>query len=111
MARELQDVTLVTSWVSAMPGTSTDAVTEVAAALRRYLRAHPQACDTSEGIAAWWRPLPRVAGNAPDVVAQALAALVASGEMECALGPDGQAVYRAARPAARKGMQVEPPGS
>jgi len=93
-----------------MPDASTDAVTDVVAALRRYLRAHPQACDTVEGIAAWW-PLPRAAGTSPAVVAAALEALVASGEMECAFGAGGHAVYRAARPAGREGMQVEPPGS
>jgi hypothetical protein len=57
------------------------AVTEVVAALGRYVRANPQA------------------------------ALVASGEMECAFGPDGQTVYRAARPAGHEGSQAEPPGS
>ena len=93
-----------------MPGTSTDVVTDVVAALRRHLRAHPQACDTVEGIAAWW-PLPRATRGWPDVVAAALAALVASGEMECAFGADGHAVYRAAPTIGRKGMQVEPPGS
>ncbi len=92
-----------------MPG-ATDAVAEMATALRRYVHANPQACDTVEGIAAWW-PLPRATRGSPEVVAAALAALVASGEMECAFGADGHAVYRAARSAASKAMQVEPPGS
>ncbi|WP_326538131.1 hypothetical protein [Pseudorhodoferax sp.] len=86
-----------------------DAVTEVAQALRRYLRLHPQACDTATGIAAWW-PLPRPAGGTLQVVQQALAALVASGEMQCTVGPDGQAVYRAAAPG-QVHEQVEPEGS
>lgn len=86
-----------------------DAVTEVTQALRRYLRQHPQACDTATGIAAWW-PLPRPAGDAPDVVLAALAALVASGEVQAAVGPDGQTVYRAA--AGRQAHeQAEPDGS
>ncbi|MFT3718288.1 hypothetical protein [Pseudorhodoferax sp.] len=72
-----------------------DAVTQVAQALRRYLRQHPQACDTAAGIAAWW-PLP--AGRTPETVAAALALLAAGGEIECATGPDGQTVYRAAAP-------------
>jgi len=93
-----------------MPGSPTDAVTDVMAALRRYLHAHPLACDTVEGIAAWW-PLPRTPGRSRDVVAAALDALVASGEMECALGADGRAVYRTAHSPSRPGMQAEPPGS
>lgn len=86
------------------------AVTEVVAALGRYVRANPQACDTVAGIAAWWLQ-PPTARSSPDVVSAALAALVASGEMECAFGPDGQTVYRAARPAGHEGSQAEPPGS
>lgn len=92
-----------------MPGASTDAVTDVMAALRRYLHAYPLACDTVEGIAAWW--LPRTAGSSSEVVATALDALVANGEMECASGADGRAVYRAAPSVSRQGMQVEPSGS
>ncbi|HSW19031.1 MAG TPA: hypothetical protein VLJ86_17565 [Ramlibacter sp.] len=87
-----------------------DAVTEAIADLRRYVRAYPQACDTIAGIAAWWLQ-PRMAMSSPDVVAAALAALVENGEMECVCGPDGQVVYRAARPAGRGKCQVEPPGS
>ncbi|MDM0109277.1 hypothetical protein QTH97_30370 [Variovorax sp. J22R24] len=85
-------------------------MTDVMAALRRYLHVYPLACDTVEGIAAWW-PLPRTAVNSREVVAAALDALVASGEMECALGVDGLAVYRTALSVRRRGMQVEPPGS
>ena len=87
-----------------------DAVTEAIADLRRYVRAYPRACDTIAGIAAWWLQ-PRMAGSPPDAVAAALAALVDSGEMECVCGPDGQTMYRAARPASRGEFQVEPPGS
>lgn len=74
-----------------------DRLTETVAALRRYLRAHPQACDTVEGIAIWWlgRQQPRATLEA---VAQAVAQLVEGGEMEFWSGPDGQTVYRAARP-------------
>jgi hypothetical protein len=86
------------------------AVTETVEALGRYLRANPQACDTIAGIAAWWLQ-PRTAPSSPELVGAALAALVASGEVECAFGPDGQKVYRAARPAGREGSTAEPPGS
>lgn len=85
-----------------------DAVTDAMAALRRYVGANPQACDTVTGIAAWWLP-PPAARRSPDLVGAALAALVASGEMECTSGPDGQKVYRAARPPGHGELQAEPP--
>lgn len=87
-----------------------DAVTEVAQALRHYLRLHPLACDTATGIAAWW-PLPRPAGGRPEVVEAALAALLASGEIARTVGPDGQTVYRAAAPGRHAHEQAEPEGS
>ena len=84
-----------------------DAVTQVTQSLRRYLREHPQACDTAIGIATWWPVAP---GGAPlDVVLAALRNLIASGEVECAVGPDGQTVYRAAPGQAHE--QAEPDGS
>ena len=78
-----------------------DAVADVAVALRRYLAAHPDACDTLQWIAAWWLP-PQWVGIRRDVVREAVAQLVASGEMESWSGLDGQTVYRSvprARPA------------
>lgn len=72
-----------------------DAVTETVAALRRYLLAHPDACDTVDGIGGWWLSRPS------DVVYAAVSQLVGSAEMECVSGPDGQPLYRAARTMAR----------
>ena len=68
-----------------------DAVTETVALLRRYLVAHPDACDTVAGISGWWLSRPS------DVVCAAVSRLVDSAEMECVSGPDGQPLYRAAR--------------
>ena len=76
-------------------GDHPDTVADVAAALRRYLDAHPEACDTLQWIAAWWLP-PRHAWLAPDVVRDAVEQLVAAGHMQASRGPDGQTVYRAA---------------
>lgn len=73
-----------------------------AAALRRYVLAHPQACDTVAGISTWWLALP-LADRSHDTVAAAVEQLVACGEMEFLSGPDGQTVYRAAQPAVRDG--------
>ncbi|HVR54826.1 MAG TPA: hypothetical protein VMS38_34210 [Pseudorhodoferax sp.] len=87
-----------------------DAVAQVAQALRHYLRLHPQACDTATGIAAWW-PLPQPAGGRSEVVGAALALLVASAEVVCAVGPDGQTVYRAVAPGRHAQEQAEPEGS
>ncbi len=82
-------------------GDHPDAVADVAAALRRYLDAHPEACDTLQWIAAWWLP-PRHAAIATAVVRTAVELLVASGHMQAAHGPDGQTVYRAAQAAHRR---------
>jgi hypothetical protein len=71
-----------------------DAVADVAVALRRYLAAHPDACDTLQWITAWWLP-PQWSGVRREVVREAVAQLVAGGEMESWSGLDGQTVYRA----------------
>ena len=82
-------------------GDHPDAVEDVAAALRRYLSAHPDACDTLQWIAAWWLP-PRHAASATGVVRAAVEQLVASGHMQASRGLDGQTVYRAAAAAHRR---------
>ncbi len=67
----------------------------VAKALRAYLRAHPQAADTLEGIREGWLP----PGDAPgrDEVSRALEKLVAQGQLEKHISPDGRRLYRKRR--------------
>ncbi|WP_273428077.1 hypothetical protein [Chitinibacter tainanensis] len=65
------------------------------AAIRQYLQLNPHAADTAEGITLFWLnelPLPPSAAQ----VADALAALLASGEVE-ALPLAGRTVWRRAR--------------
>ena len=63
--------------------------------LSRYLRSHPDACDTSEGIARWWidadPPPPPVT-----VVESALGWMSACGVVESSHAADGRIRYRRA---------------
>lgn len=63
--------------------------------LSRYLRQHPDACDTSEGIAHWWidadpPPVPVA------VVESALGWMTACGVVEASHAADGRVRYRRA---------------
>lgn len=63
--------------------------------LSRYLRSHPDACDTPEGIARWWLdadppPLP------VSLVEAALAWMVSRGAVESLHAADGRVRYRRA---------------
>lgn len=63
--------------------------------LSRYLRSHPDACDTPEGIARWWLdadppPLPVA------LVETALAWMVSRGAVESLHAADGRVRYRRA---------------
>lgn len=51
---------------------------EVAERIRRYLRAHPEAKDTLEGIAEWWLAQDRIT-HAVEQVSEAVALLVEKG--------------------------------
>jgi hypothetical protein len=61
--------------------------------LSRYLRNHPEACDTSEGIARWW-----VDADPPllplTVVEAALGWMSACGVVESSRAVDGRVRYR-----------------
>ena len=63
--------------------------------LSRYLRNHPDACDTSEGIARWWidadpAPVPVA------IVETALGWMSACGVIEASHAADGRVRYRRA---------------
>jgi hypothetical protein len=62
------------------------------ASLRRYLEKHPEAADNPEGIRQWW--LAEELRMTPlAILLEALQALVASGEMQLSVMPDGTEVY------------------
>jgi hypothetical protein len=62
-----------------------------------YVRRHPQASDTADGIRAWW--LPRLGdGLLPAIVESALETAVVNGRMRRLLLPDGTTLYAAPLP-------------
>jgi len=74
-------------------GRRSDSADEVARAIVHYLREHPHAADTAEGITRWW--LGSMLDAVPaDALDQALAALVASRHLLRDSPGDGRYVYR-----------------
>ncbi|VTU28859.1 hypothetical protein RA8CHR_03835 [Variovorax sp. RA8] len=73
-------------------------IEEVAQTILRYITAHPDACDSLEGICDWWLVRQRRDDARRDVAA-ALESLLASGRIEAWSCADGLTVYRAVRPA------------
>jgi hypothetical protein len=62
------------------------------ASLRRYLELHPEAADSPEGIRQWW--LAEELRMTPiGVLREALKAMVASGEVQFCVLPDGTELY------------------
>jgi len=72
-----------------------DGVSQIMKALLAYLRNHPKAADTLEGISKWW--LPRDEARSRDDVARALEKLVAQGRIEKHVAPDGRRLFRRRR--------------
>ncbi len=66
--------------------------TRLRGAILGYLRAHPQAADTVDGIVGWWLPRQRH-DEAVDRVQDALDKLVASGLLEKITLVDGTVLY------------------
>lgn len=67
-----------------------DDVTALVRSLNRYLRDNPLACDGAEGIARWWLAAPVDAGT----LADALALMLARGEIQALRAADGRVRYR-----------------
>jgi hypothetical protein len=70
-----------------------EGVQTVAADIVRYLRRHPGAADTAEGIARWWLG-GRHYEETLTRVEHAIGLLVQQGLVEKQLLPDGAAIYR-----------------
>lgn len=78
-----------------MPSTADIPVHEIAREIEAYLRAHPGAGDSAQGIWSWWLDH-RSRDTAPENVQRALDELVARGVMLETLLPDGRMLYTSA---------------
>jgi hypothetical protein len=72
----------------------------VADTILRYITAHPDACDSLEGICDWWLVRQR-RDDAKRDIANALEDLVAAGLIESSIGPGGLALFHAVRVSSR----------
>jgi hypothetical protein len=70
-------------------------VNTIAEEIARYLRDHPDAADSLEGIRQWWLPRLRLQ-EAPAQIEGALAELVEKGLVVRQSMPDGTVLYRRA---------------
>jgi hypothetical protein len=66
-------------------------LSQVSEAILAYLRHHPGAADTAEGIACWW--LPASLQSDPEMVMQALEALLAQSRIRCHVNTDRHIIY------------------
>ena len=78
---------------------SHEAVITIVLGLVAYLRAHPSACDTSEGIARWWAAPPEAIGSQDELDA-ALRFLQSHGAVETVIAADGRIRWRCGSDAA-----------
>ena len=66
----------------------------IAAAIRRYLHAHPNASDTADAVARWWLSAERIDASGEEVE-EALEYLVGNGEVVKRRLSNGETVYGA----------------
>jgi hypothetical protein len=74
-------------------------VTAVAEEILRYLRTHPEAADTTRGIARWWLQR-QPYEDTVELVAKALERLLREGAVVQTLTRNGNTIYRRRRGAA-----------
>lgn len=67
-------------------------IAQIANEIQRYLRSHPHAADSLEGIAKWWLARQRYE-DSNERVGRALKYLIESGEVQRKRLPDGGVVY------------------
>ena len=97
LARALLPFRLLDNATLAMAQGRVRQASDAAAAILRYLEAHPAASDNLAGVTRWWLGLdPSIATLA--VVEAALGELVEQGEVQRLALPDGGAVYRKSGP-------------
>jgi hypothetical protein len=72
-------------------------VDEVAAEIRAYLDAHPDAADTLDGIVQWWIVHDRFMRGI-QATGRAVERLVAEGRLEKICISEGRVIFRARRP-------------
>jgi hypothetical protein len=80
------------------------AITAIVSRLSQYWREHPDACDTSSGIARWWIDVDPQPVSAAQVEA-ALEWMSACGLVESLPAADGRVRYRRAGTAAQEPLQ------
>lgn len=65
---------------------------DIAMTIRRYIRVHPEAADSIEGICQWWLS-PFQHEESRERVEAAVAELVAEGELRQIVLEDGRVIY------------------
>jgi hypothetical protein len=73
------------------------AESEVQASVIEYLRQHPQAADSLDGIVQWWLPRQRYE-TAHERIGRLLEEMVADGILDRRTLPDGTSLYSLRRP-------------
>jgi hypothetical protein len=79
---------------------------EVEASVVEYLRRHPYAADSLDGVVQWWLPRQRYE-TARERIGVTLEQMVAGGQLERRALPDGTAIYSLRR---EEGERCSAPG-
>ncbi len=77
---------------SAIPTNHDDVVQDIAAEIRHYILAHPDAADSIDGIHRWWL-MPALRDESPQRVEAAVAQLVRERELRHIVQEDGRVIY------------------